>query len=147
MDKDEVIADVEPEDNDDIESIFDDDGNLVKGKELEAKEMAKNESAPMPTKKELMKKQKQKQMQKNQKSAQPVENYNQIVMKHDNDSEYNSDKLFGYDSASDSDKGAKNKIGEDMDSDSDDDDSEINQLGDKRYLNDKESEDEPNMKR
>ena len=66
-------------------------------------------------------------------------------MRYDNDSEYNSDKLFGYDSASDySDKG-KNKQ-DDLESDSDDDD-DSDRVGDKRFLEEKESEDEPNMKR
>ena len=52
-------------------------------------------------------------------------------MKHDNDSEHNSDKLFGYDSNSDySDRGGKNRP-QDMDSDSDDyEDSDM--VGDKR---------------
>ena len=56
-------------------------------------------------------------------------------MKHDNDSEYNSDKLFGYDSDSYNSDRAKNKKNEieEMDSDSDDDD-ESDRVGDKRFL-------------
>ena len=60
VDKDDIVSqDDYEEQNNEVESVFDEDGNYKKVKESDLKEPNKAE-APMPTKKDLLKKQKQK---------------------------------------------------------------------------------------
>ena len=101
--QEEVAEDVRLDKNqfsdDDEESLFDAEGNLKKVTR-EVEQPPKVEVNP--TKKQLEQKQKKivTQRQQDKKQAAPETNYNQIVMKFDEE-EYDSDKLFGYDSNED----------------------------------------------